>query len=142
MRVSYEKRALHTGLRWLQYTQIYATLTHNETQCSRTFLRQQTRSQKGNYGCEVHTYETNRTVNIMTKEVIIMSAVSDFEVSLVTLRRHGQIILLLFGSRVTIFPHIVSSIEYFPPLNCFSTLVQKLFKFSLLHKRKTDTETI
>ena len=41
----------------------------------------------------------------------------------------------------TVFPHIVSSLEYFPPLNSFPTLVRKLFKFSL-HKRKTNAETI
>ena len=38
------------------------------------------------------------------------------------------------------FPHIVSSLEYSPPLNSFCTLVRKLFKF-LLHKRKTNVET-
>ena len=41
----------------------------------------------------------------------------------------------------TVFPHIVSSLEYFPPLNSFPTLVRKLFKFSL-HRRKTNAETI
>ena len=41
----------------------------------------------------------------------------------------------------TVFPHIVSSLEYFPPLISFRTLVRKLFKF-LLHKRKTNAETI
>ena len=41
----------------------------------------------------------------------------------------------------TVFPHIVSSLEYFPPLNSFPTLVRKLFKFSL-HKWKTNAETI
>ena len=40
----------------------------------------------------------------------------------------------------TVFPHIVSSLEYFPPLNSFLTSVRKLFKF-LLHKRKNE-ETI
>ena len=40
-----------------------------------------------------------------------------------------------------VFPHIVSSLEYFPPLNSFPTLVRKLFKFSL-HKRKANAETI
>ena len=29
----------------------------------------------------------------------------------------------------TVFPHIVSSLEYFPPLNSFLTSVRKLFKF-------------
>ena len=41
----------------------------------------------------------------------------------------------------TLFPHIVSSLECFPPLNSFRTLVRKLFKF-LLHKRKLNVETI
>ena len=41
----------------------------------------------------------------------------------------------------TVFPHIVFSLEYFPPLNSFPTLVRKLFKFSL-HRRKTNAETI
>jgi hypothetical protein len=33
------------------------------------------------------------------------------------------------------------SLERFPPLNSFCTLVRKLFKFSL-HKRKTNAENI
>ena len=37
----------------------------------------------------------------------------------------------------TVFPHIVSSLEYFSPLNSFPTLVRKL-----LHRRKTNGETI
>ena len=41
----------------------------------------------------------------------------------------------------TVFPHIVSSLEYFPPLNSFLDLVRKLFKF-LLHKGKINEETI
>ena len=41
----------------------------------------------------------------------------------------------------TVFPHIVSSLKYFPPLNSFLTLVRKLFKF-LLHKGKINEETI
>ena len=41
----------------------------------------------------------------------------------------------------TVFPHIVSSLEYFPPLNSFLTSVRKLFKF-LLHKGKINEETI
>ena len=40
-----------------------------------------------------------------------------------------------------VFPHIVSSLEYFPPLNSFLTSVRKLFKF-LLHKGKINEETI
>ena len=46
-----------------------------------------------------------------------------------------------FGIWVTVFPHIVCSLEYFPPLNSFPTLVRKLFKFSL-HRRKANEETI
>ena len=42
---------------------------------------------------------------------------------------------------ITVFPHIVSSLEYFPPLNSFLTSVRKLFKF-LLHKGKINEETI
>ena len=42
---------------------------------------------------------------------------------------------------ITVFPHIVSSLEYFPPLNSFLTFLRKLFKFSL-HRRKTIVETI
>ena len=42
---------------------------------------------------------------------------------------------------ITVFPHIVSSLEYFPPLNSFPTFLRKLFKFSL-HRRKTNAETI
>ena len=38
---------------------------------------------------------------------------------------------------ITVFPHTVSSLEYFPPLNSFCTLVRKPFKFSL-HNRKTN----
>ena len=38
-------------------------------------------------------------------------------------------------------PRIVSSLEYFPPLNSFLTPVRKLFKF-LLHKGKINEETI
>ena len=42
----------------------------------------------------------------------------------------------------TVFPHyIVSSLEYFPPLNSFRILVRKLFKFSL-HKGKIIVTTI
>ena len=41
----------------------------------------------------------------------------------------------------TVIPYIVFSLEYFPPLNSFPTLVRKLFKFSL-HKRKLNAETI
>ena len=37
----------------------------------------------------------------------------------------------------TVFPHIVSSLEYFPPLNSFLATVRKLFKF-LLHKGKIN----
>ena len=40
----------------------------------------------------------------------------------------------------TVFPDIVSSLEYFPSLNSFLTSVRKLFKF-LLHKGKIDEET-
>ena len=43
--------------------------------------------------------------------------------------------------RYTVFPHIVSSLEYFPPLNSFLTSVRKLFKI-LLHKGKINEETI
>ena len=39
------------------------------------------------------------------------------------------------------FPQIVSSLEYFPPLNSFRILVRKLFKFSL-HKGKIIVTTI
>ena len=35
---------------------------------------------------------------------------------------------------ITVFPHIVSYLEYFPPLNSFPTLVRKLFKFALGEK--------
>ena len=45
------------------------------------------------------------------------------------------------SKRPTVFPHIVSSLEYFPPLNSFLTSVRKLFKF-LLHKGKIIEETI
>ena len=41
----------------------------------------------------------------------------------------------------TVFPHIISSLKYFPPLNSFLTEVRKLFKF-LLHKGKINEETI
>ena len=41
----------------------------------------------------------------------------------------------------TVFPQIVSSLEYIPPLNSFLTSVRKLFKF-LLHKGKINEETI
>ena len=41
----------------------------------------------------------------------------------------------------TVFPHIVSSPEHFPPLNSFLTPLRKLFKF-LLHKGKPNEETI
>ena len=41
----------------------------------------------------------------------------------------------------TVFPHIVSSLEYFPPLNSFLIVVRKLFKF-LLNKGKLTAETI
>jgi hypothetical protein len=54
-----------------------------------------------------------------------------------------QILIKQFVWQVlnTVFPHIVFSLEYFPPLNTFPTLVSKLFKFSL-HRRKTNAETI
>ena len=41
----------------------------------------------------------------------------------------------------TVFPHIVSSLEYFPPLYSFLTSVRKLFKFLLL-KGNINEETI
>ena len=40
-----------------------------------------------------------------------------------------------------VFPHIVFSLEYFPPLNSFLISVRKLFKF-LLRKGKINEETI
>jgi hypothetical protein len=53
----------------------------------------------------------------------------------------GNILKGIDKKEDTIFPHIVSSPEYFPPLNSLPTLVRKLFKFSL-HKRKNNAETI
>jgi hypothetical protein len=41
----------------------------------------------------------------------------------------------------TVIPHIVSSLEYFPPLNSSLTSVRKLLKF-LLHKGKINEATI
>ena len=41
----------------------------------------------------------------------------------------------------TVFPHTVSSLECFPPLNSYFTSVRKLFRF-LLHKGKMNEETI
>ena len=41
----------------------------------------------------------------------------------------------------TVFPRIVSSLEYFPSFNSFLIPVRKLFKF-LLHKGKLNAETI
>ena len=40
----------------------------------------------------------------------------------------------------TVFPHIVSSLEYFPPLNTFLAPVRKQFSFLLL-KGKLNLET-
>ena len=53
--------------------------------------------------------------------------------------KRGKFIYLYFLN--TIFHNIVSSLDYFPSLNSFCTLVRKLFQFSL-HKRKTNAETI
>ena len=39
-----------------------------------------------------------------------------------------------------IFPRIVSTLEYTPPLDSFRSLVRKVFKFSL-HKRKIIVKT-
>ena len=47
----------------------------------------------------------------------------------------------MLQNKHTVFPHIVSSLEYFPPLNSFLTPVRKLFKF-LLHLGKINEETI
>ena len=42
---------------------------------------------------------------------------------------------------LTLFPNIVSSLKWFPPLKSFLSLVWKLFKF-LLHKGKLNVESI
>ena len=49
--------------------------------------------------------------------------------------------ILTLRNMHTVFPHIVSSLEYFLPLNSFLTPVKKLFKF-LSHKGKINEETI
>ena len=54
MRIIWEKSTAHRP----SVTTVYADLRNADAQrnvCSRTYLRQQTRSQKGNYGCEVPT---------------------------------------------------------------------------------------
>ena len=53
----------------------------------------------------------------------------------------NRINFLFYISSLTVYPRIVSSLEYFSPLNSFPTLVRKLFRFSL-HKRKNNGETI
>ena len=71
--------------------------------------------------------------------MILSKSEPKFNVTQLKLRNHKMFIV--GWAMGTVFPQIVSSLEYFPPLNSFLTPVRKLFKFSL-HKRKTNAETI